>query len=286
MAVTCPSRTSAFPFSPAEFRDAGYDTGYFGKWHVPAPIHDQDWSGFNTLGAIRDNRVDFDIVAPCLDFIKKDREAPFLAFASFVNPHDICEFARMLSDIPDELKNGPIPDLPPEDQLPPLPANWRPPEDEPEAVRASLQPRDNEARSIRRAPGAGPRTSAGASTLWAYYRMVELVDRYVGELLDGLEAAGLAEDTLIVFTSDHGDGMARHQWNQKTIFYDEVSRVPFIIARPGQEPSCAVNTQHLVNLGDRPLPDDHGRGRHRKARAPERPQRSPGSPRAGGRASP
>jgi arylsulfatase A-like enzyme len=237
-----------FPILASEFRDAGYDTGYFGKWHVPAPIHDQDWSGFNTLGAIRDNRVDFDIVAPCLEFIKKDREAPFLAFASFVNPHDICEFARMLSDIPDELKNGPIPDLPPEDQLPPLPANWRAPEDEPEAVRDHYN-LETTGKVYPTRNWGGAEDIRWRQYLWAYYRMVELVDRYVGELLDGLEAAGMAEDTLIVFTSDHGDGMARHQWNQKTIFYDEVARVPFIIAQPGQEPSCAVNTQHLVNLG-------------------------------------
>jgi choline-sulfatase len=237
-----------FPIPACEFREAGYDTGYFGKWHVPADIHDQDWSGFNTLGAIRDNRVDSDIVAPCLEFINKEREAPFLAFASFVNPHDICEFARILSDIPDELKNGPIPDLPPEDELPPLPANWRAPVAEPEVVRNHY--------NLETTGKVYPtRTWGGADDirwrqyLWAYYRMVELVDRHIGELLDGLEASGMAEDTLIVFTSDHGDGMARHQWNQKTIFYDEVARVPFIIARPGRARSCEINTEHLVNLG-------------------------------------
>ncbi len=237
-----------FPILACEFRDAGYDTGYFGKWHVPADIHDSAWSGFNTLDAIRDNRVDFDIVAPCLDFIRKDRTEPFLAFASFVNPHDICEFARMLSDIPDELKNGPIPDLPPEDELPPLPANWRAPEAEPEAVRNHYN-LETTGKVYPTRTWGGAEDIRWRQYLWAYYRMVELVDRYVGELLDGLEAAGLAEDTLIVFTSDHGDGMARHQWNQKTIFTDEVARVPFIVARPGQVPTAGVNTRHLVNLG-------------------------------------
>lgn len=243
-----PFEHARFPVPACVFREAGYATGYFGKWHIPHDIHDTDWSGFTTRAAVRDNAVDHEIVPACLEFITTRRNAPFLAFASFVNPHDICEFARILTGLPDRLKNGDIPELPGVDALPPLPVNWERPGMEPEAVNAHYM--------LETTGGIYPSREWGGAEdprwrqyLWAYYRLVELVDRRVGQLLDGLEAFGLAENTVIVFTSDHGDGMARHRWTQKTLFYDEVARVPFLVSWPGKLPAGAVNTGHLLNLG-------------------------------------
>jgi arylsulfatase A-like enzyme len=239
---------SRFPILAGAFRDAGYDTGHFGKWHIPHDIHDVGWSGFNTREAVRNNGVDADIVRPCLDFITTERDGPFLAFASFVNPHDICEFARILTGMPDRLKNGDIPELPGNDELPPLPENWERPGDFPEVVEAHY--------TLDSTRGIYPSREWGGAAdprwrqyLWAYYRLVELVDRRVAELLDGLEAAGLARNTVVLFTSDHGDGMARHRWTQKTLFHDEVARVPFILSWPGSLPAGTVNSDHLLNLG-------------------------------------
>lgn len=237
-----------FPCLARFFRDAGYDTAHFGKWHIPAPIDDRAWSGFNTLDAVRDNEVDFDIVDPCLRFIRERRDAPFFAFASFVNPHDICEYARILSEIPDRLKNGDIAEPPPLAQMPPLPPNWAPPADEPEAIRIQYQHPDTGRVYPSRSWG-GPEDPRWRQYLWAYYRMTELVDQHIGQLLDGLDEAGMAEDTLIVLTSDHGDGMARHRWNQKTMFYDECARIPFIFRWPGHARAAAVDRSHLLNLG-------------------------------------
>ncbi|MFO7725377.1 MAG: sulfatase-like hydrolase/transferase [Oceanipulchritudo sp.] len=243
-----PFNTDAFPILAGNFLRAGYDTGHFGKWHIPADIHNTEWSGFGTAESVRNNRVDFDIVSPCLQFINKEREQPFLAFASFVNPHDICEFARILSGIPDELKNGQIPDLPDADELPPLPENWSPPEDEPTAMRDHYtHERTENVYPSRRWDGKDD--LRWRQYLWGYYRMIELVDGYIGMLLDGLEASGQADRTVIVFASDHGDGMARHHWNQKTVFYDECARIPFIMCWPEAIPSGLVDANHLVNLG-------------------------------------
>jgi arylsulfatase A-like enzyme len=237
-----------FPILAGIFREAGYDTGHFGKWHIPHDIRDTDWSGFNTCAAVRDNAVDHEIVRPCLDFITTKRETPFLAFASFVNPHDICEMARILTVLPDQLKNGDIPKIPEVDMLPPLPENWTRPEDEPEAVLNHYTLESTRGIYPSREWG-GVEDPRWRQYLWAYYRLVELVDRRIGELLDGLGAAGLAENTLILFTSDHGDGMTRHRWTQKTLFYDEVARVPFILSWPGITSPGAINTDHLLNLG-------------------------------------
>ncbi|TQM10858.1 sulfatase family protein [Pseudonocardia kunmingensis] len=69
----------------------------------------------------------------------------------------------------------------------------------------------------------------------AYYAMVTLVDDEVGRILDALEAEGLAEDTVVVFTSDHGEMLGDHQLMLKGPFhYDCAVRVPLIVRWPGR----------------------------------------------------
>jgi arylsulfatase A-like enzyme len=69
---------------------------------------------------------------------------------------------------------------------------------------------------------------------WGYYRLIEKVDAEIGKVLDALKAAGLEENTLIVFTADHGECAGAHGFNQKTVFNEESARVPFIVSAPGQ----------------------------------------------------
>jgi arylsulfatase A-like enzyme len=69
----------------------------------------------------------------------------------------------------------------------------------------------------------------------AYYAMVTLVDAEVGRILDALDAEGLADDTVVVFTSDHGEMLGDHQLMLKGPFhYDCAVRVPLIVRRPGR----------------------------------------------------
>lgn len=69
---------------------------------------------------------------------------------------------------------------------------------------------------------------------WGYYRLIEKVDAEIGRVLDALQAAGLEENTLIIFTADHGECAGAHGLNQKTVFYEEAARVPLIVSAPGQ----------------------------------------------------
>jgi choline-sulfatase len=64
--------------------------------------------------------------------------------------------------------------------------------------------------------------------------MVELADKQVGKILSTLRKEGLEENTVIIFTSDHGDGIGAHRWAQKNMFYDECSRIPLIISQKGK----------------------------------------------------
>lgn len=67
----------------------------------------------------------------------------------------------------------------------------------------------------------------------AYYASITFADAQLGRILDSLEAAGLADNTIIVFTSDHGYHMGEHGHYQKTTLFENATRVPLIIAGPG-----------------------------------------------------
>lgn len=230
------------------FRKAGYATGHIGKWHVPRPLEDTEWSGFDVIAEAKNNNVDFDIPAAASEFLKTPREEPFLLFTSFVNPHDICEWARIASGIEDRLKNGEIPPPPPPEECPEIPANFEIPDREPSVIRAHQAMASN-SRTYPTREWGGREDGRWRQYLWAYYRMIELVDGHIGKVLDALEESGQADNTAIVFFSDHGDGIGAHRWNQKTLFYEECARVPFMISWPGQTCGGGYDNERLINLG-------------------------------------
>ena len=83
--------------------------------------------------------------------------------------------------------------------------------------------------------------------VWSYHRQVEMVDASIGRILDALENSPHADNTLIVFTSDHGDGMAHHRLFHKLSFYDGSLRVPLIVSWPGQVAENHVDRTHLAS---------------------------------------
>jgi arylsulfatase A-like enzyme len=67
-----------------------------------------------------------------------------------------------------------------------------------------------------------------------YYGLVEEVDHWVGEILKALDETGLASNTMVVFTSDHGEMLGDHARVSKMVFYEEALRVPLLIRMPGK----------------------------------------------------
>ena len=83
------------------------------------------------------------------------------------------------------------------------------------------------------APGHDLSTEAGWRRLRAqYYGNVTLVDRMVGRITSALERAGVADDTAVVFTTEHGDMLGDHGMLEKRSFYEESSRVPLLMRVP------------------------------------------------------
>jgi choline-sulfatase len=66
----------------------------------------------------------------------------------------------------------------------------------------------------------------------AYAGLITQVDRYIGEVLDTLDRAGLSGNTLVVFTADHGEMLGSHGETGKTVPYDASARVPFMARHP------------------------------------------------------
>lgn len=226
-----------FPTMGNIFSANGYETGYVGKWHLPFLQADKSGHGFQWMENNRLGGGDSLLPASATKFMNMKRDKPFLLVVSFLNPHNICEWARG-----EKLPDGSIGKIPGVDALPPLLPNHEPTRNESDINR-----------DMRNSIQANPKFPVGDFTdvkwreyRWAYYRMVEKVDAQIGEVLNALKSSGQWDNTLIVLASDHGDMQGAHRWNQKTVFYEEASRVPFILCGPGL-PAKKINT--LVNTG-------------------------------------
>lgn len=220
------------------FKEGGYDTGYVGKWHLPVPVEETDFHGFDFMtNTLRRDWQDASIPSDCNDFLTQKRERPFLMVASFINPHDICEWARN-----EALRMEPIGQAPALEACPALPDNYEIPAGEPTVVR------EQQKRSWKAYPTVDWKENQWRQYRWAYNRLVEHVDRYVGFVINALAKNMLLDNTIIVFTSDHGDGNGSHRWNQKQVLYQEVVNVPFIVCDPRQN-KAQINASQIVNVG-------------------------------------
>jgi arylsulfatase A-like enzyme len=82
-----------------------------------------------------------------------------------------------------------------------------------------------------------------------YWGFVTMIDRCVGQLLDTLAQESLMEDTIILFTSDHGENLGAHGLWQKMVSFDESIRVPLVLANPQTSaPTCPVTPASLIDV--------------------------------------
>ncbi len=211
------ARDGRWPMMGRLLNDAGYNTALFGKWHLPPDPDDVETHGFDHV----ELTVDGEVPRNMAKFIR-DTDGPFLAVASLTNPHNICEWSRGAP-----LRDTTLPPPPPPDKCPPLPDNFEVPEGEPRWIRRFLH--DRAWNYIT--PGYTP--DQWRQYLWAYWRICEEVDRQVGNLMAVLRMYDVDENTVVVFSADHGDGAAAHRWTQKQTFYDEPVHVPLVVRPPG-----------------------------------------------------
>jgi choline-sulfatase len=225
------------------FKEGGYDTAYIGKWHIAFPAKDASTHGFEFMRDIKNVGADNDIPAGVNEFLAIKRDKPFLLVTSFVNPHNICEWPR-----DEKLPDGDVGTPPPPEQCPPVVANHSAMKDEPELLplmKKSFQ-------SNKLFPVGDFDENKWRQYRWVYYRLIEKVDALIGNVVQSLRDAGQYDNTVIVFMSDHGDMQGAHGWSQKTVFFEESTRVPLIISEPGKR--AKATNDALVNTGVDILP--------------------------------
>ena len=81
-----------------------------------------------------------------------------------------------------------------------------------------------------------------------YLRCIDAVDENVGRVLDYLDKSGLAENTLVIYTSDQGWYLGEHGWYDKRWMYEESFRTPLLIRWPGKIKPGSVNADMAMNL--------------------------------------
>ena len=234
------------PSWAAVLRDAGYSTGYIGKWHLEAPVPADAQYG---TGPLTDGRY-WDAYSPL------DRRHGFDFWYSYgccdehLTPHywtgdagrhqrlDVTTWsAAHETDVAVEFLQRAAADS--QRQPFALAVSWNPPHQPfdqlpPDYDRsyakfppAELLNRPNvdlESESGREAARIAP----------LYYAAVSAIDAQVGRLLDTLDSLDLASNTVVIFTSDHGQQMGSQDLLYKNVPFEESMRIPFVLRWPGQ----------------------------------------------------
>lgn len=226
---------------------AGYDTGYVGKWHLDEKLPGPGWIPPERSMGFADCRWMFNcshhksvgegvdasgrpafLAGPgrghamtdwladrALEFIAAPRRRPFFLMLGIPDPHEPYEAAEPYASM-----------FRPEDM--PVPATFRE-ENRPEWAR---DPQEG-CCAIRRRHADDPEAVLRRSKA-AYCAMVKCIDDNLGRLLAALEQQGLEDDTVVVFTTDHGDYMGEHGLFGKNLIYEAVYRVPLLVRWPGR----------------------------------------------------
>ena len=163
-----------------------------------------------------------------IDFLKRNKDKPFFLACGFVRPHVPLVAPAKYFDLyePDAMEAPVVP----EDDL----------EDVPQIIR-------NYKRNST-TYGVTPELHKGL--LEAYYASISYMDAQVGRVLDVLEELGLDENTIVVFTSDHGYMLGHHHKFQKQHLFEESTRVPFIVSVPWIKKQHGKATKHITELID------------------------------------
>ena len=192
-----------------------------------------------------DDEVAFRSVRKIHDLARSDDARPFCFFVSFTHPHDPFAVPRRYWD---RYRHEDI-------DMPVVPA----------MPRADLDPHSQRLYDHIGVAGAAMTDEEVRTARHAYYGAVSYIDDQLGSLLEALEVAGLSENTVIVFLSDHGEALGERGLWFKRSFFDCALQIPFIVSSrthvlPGRLRHERVSRRPSSN-GDR-----FGRSQHRPRR--------------------
>jgi arylsulfatase A-like enzyme len=162
-----------------------------------------------------------------IELLREHREKPFFLAVGFVRPH------VPLVAPPEFFESYPLDRI----ALPHIPENDL--EDIPEAHHFDVN-----------AVKYGMSEEQQRKAVRGYYASVSYMDAQVGRLLDKLEELGLADNTIIVFTSDHGYHLGEHRMWEKQTLFENTTRVPFIVSVPWLADSRGLGCDRITEFVD------------------------------------
>lgn len=196
-------------------KHAGYKTFYAGKWHVPQRPQTYGFTALGEPGKFADGTkgefTDGALAQCAIGFFSNySGSAPFFLNIGFTNPHDCCSFVETGGGcgkfcLTTELLES----------LPPLPENY--------IDNTPHKPTDWTLDSFR-------------FYLYCYYRLVEMVDSEVGRVYATLTSSRFRDNTLLIFSTDHGEGLGYHGKLGKGFLEEDAWRAPIIIVYPNAFP--------------------------------------------------
>ena len=204
-----------------QLRQAGYTTGYVGKWHMGNQSGQRPGFDFSAsfIGQGRYEDCPFEINGKstptegwvddvstgfALDFIRKNKDKPFVLAVGFKSPHGPCTPPARLANYYGEAQSRTVPNL----SIPAIYLN--------DPTYATAQPT---------APGL-------INTRMDYHRTIHGADENLGHILDELDKLGLTDNTVVIFTSDNGYYHGEHKLGDKRSAYEESMRVPMLVRFP------------------------------------------------------
>jgi len=214
------------------FQHAGYQTPYFGRWNLSQAKPDLGDYGFMRMfreygGAKQEPGLEYDrlcVDAACSWLASKNAAQKWLLTISLINPHDIVRYKKLKLEVP-ELIAAP-------------PANWNDFLENKPSIQKDWSRKDGpeDVRQVK-------------DYLNLYYYYHQQMDRELGRILDALAGSGCAQNTIIVFTSDHGDLAGSHRLFLKgPCVYDEQNHIPLLIHHPDYRPRAVPALSSNVDL--------------------------------------
>lgn len=253
----------------------GYYAAHAGKWHVegrdPRESFHCLYYGNDEMWAYGAEIFDCATTHAAISFLQDYREEkPFYLQLGYVNPHDMCEYLHNY-----EFKK--IPDLSHYHfigQLPPLPENFGTMPNETSVLKAFRRKDDCLIHQDLLKAVSKWSEEEWRYFIWNYYRYTEKVDVEIGKVLTALGSSCFCDDTVIVFTVDHGESLGEHSMFQKFTLYEESIHVPLVIAdcsgnyikSPGSQSSALVSGIDVFGT----ICDYAGLTNHTKARSVRR----------------
>ena len=229
------------------FRRAGYETLYSGKTHLYGTKNLSEY-GFDL-----NNTDPYDGPAVYAEkvfegYSRTKPARPFFMFLSFLNPHDICYKAGMDQRYPDKLPENNVRET---SRLLAVQKSMVPEEYRREipSLAVNREPINGEQRDMVSMDVGSRAWNKSQWDLynWMYHRLTESVDAQVGRVLAALEKSGMMENTIIVFTSDHGDMNGAHQLTLKNVAFEECQRIPLIFSGKGIKKNYVDNKTLVCN---------------------------------------